>query len=137
MGYCTSYKLTWKLAGDNALVDSCNHKKDKDAKFCPTCGIPVKRISALETLNERVEAFIKSHENMNYAISTDGSMNDSCKWYEHEDDMIKLSKAIPYALFELNGEGEESGDIWKKYFLNGKSQISRAVLTFAPCTLKL
>ncbi len=34
-------------------------------------------------------------------------------------------KLFPDILFQLNGAGEESGDIWVKYYKNGKSQESR------------
>ena len=32
----------------------------------------------------------------------------------------------PETIFVLEGEGEESGDIWKKYYLDGKCQTSKA-----------
>lgn len=57
---------------------------------------------------------------------------DSCKWYEHESDMCELSRRFPDALFELRGEGEESGDIWRKYFKNGRIQRCSAQITFDP-----
>ena len=52
--------------------------------------------------------------------------DEECKWYEHEDDMKEFSKRFPNVLFTLSGEGEEAGDIWKKYFKNGKVQVSKA-----------
>jgi hypothetical protein len=55
-----------------------------------------------------------------------------CKWYEHEDDMRRFSKLYPHILFELSGEGEESGDLWKKYFLNGKMQYCKVKMEFEP-----
>lgn len=55
---------------------------------------------------------------------------DSRKWYDHDDDMIKLSKEHPELLFALKGEGEESGDIWKTYYLNGKMQHCKAKIIF-------
>lgn len=46
--------------------------------------------------------------------------SDDTKWYEHNKDMKEISLKFPDVLFTLNGEGEETGDIWRKYFKNGK-----------------
>jgi len=59
-------------------------------------------------------------------------LDDECKWYEHEIDMKKLSEKFSKTLFILSGEGEESEDIWTKYFLNGKSQICKAEIIVPP-----
>ena len=56
--------------------------------------------------------------------------NDSCKWYNHEKHMKELSKIYPDTTFLLEGEGEESGDIWQKYFKNGKMQVCKAEIVF-------
>lgn len=53
-----------------------------------------------------------------------------CKWYEHEDHMKRLSKAFPEFVFELNGEGEENGDIWTKWFCAGKMQGGKAQIVY-------
>ena len=55
---------------------------------------------------------------------------DQCKWYEHEEDMIALSLQYPNLIFLLEGSGEESGDMWKKYFKNGQMQIVNAKIIF-------
>jgi len=55
---------------------------------------------------------------------------DSCNWYDHKEDMRKYSLKYPNTLFTLNGEGEESGDIWVEYYKNGKMQRVAATITF-------
>ncbi len=50
---------------------------------------------------------------------------DSCKWYDHETDMRKYSKENQGVTFRLYGNGEESPDIWVKWFRNGEMQSWR------------
>ncbi|MCP1354624.1 hypothetical protein [Aneurinibacillus migulanus] len=57
-------------------------------------------------------------------------IEESHKWYDHEDDMIELSRTFPDTLFELHGEVEEPGDLWRKYFKNGKIQRCPAQITY-------
>ena len=63
-------------------------------------------------------------------LDEQGHTKDSLKWYDHEDDLIKLSLLFPDIVFDLYGEGDESGDIWHKYFLNGKVQRCFAKIIF-------
>jgi len=67
-------------------------------------------------------------ENIQYALGKDGHSGDSCKWYGHHDEMLAISKKYPDALFTLHGEGEETGDIWTKYYRAGKSQEAKATI---------
>lgn len=69
---------------------------------------------------------IENHDDLYYAVGSDGKSGNDCKWYDHEKDMVEISKSYPLLTFKLNGEGEESGDIWVKYFRNGKKQIKEA-----------
>lgn len=39
-------------------------------------------------------------------------------------------KGYPEIIFVVYGEGEESGDMWKAYYKNGKQQIEPAVITY-------
>lgn len=55
---------------------------------------------------------------------------EPCKWYEHEEDLVALSKKHPDVLFTLHGEGEESGDLWVQYFKGGKTQLEKAHIVF-------
>ena len=64
---------------------------------------------------------------------------NSCKWYDHADDMLAISNKHPNILFKVHGEGEEVGDIWDKWFLNGKMQVCEAKIVipdFDPEQLK-
>jgi len=45
---------------------------------------------------------------------------DNAKWYEHNENMLILSKLFPQVLFTLSGEGEESGDLWRTKYQDGK-----------------
>lgn len=65
-----------------------------------------------------------------YALLPDGRSNEACNWYDHEKDMRAFSKKHPNVLFCMEGEGEESGDIWKEYYQNGLMQRCKAVITF-------
>lgn len=55
---------------------------------------------------------------------------EQTKWYDHEEHMRALSIRFPTFLFTVTGDGEEQGDQWIKYFVNGKMQEARAQITF-------
>jgi hypothetical protein len=55
---------------------------------------------------------------------------DSMKWYNHEEDMITLSKEYPNILFVLEGIGEEFPDAWRKWFHNGQFEESYAEVIY-------
>jgi hypothetical protein len=80
--------------------------------------------------SEEVRRVTEEDESYSYALSESGG--DSCKWYDHESDMRELSSRFPNQLFELTGEGEEAGDLWVKYFKDGKMQSCPAIITYDP-----
>lgn len=55
---------------------------------------------------------------------------DSMKWYDHEENMITLSKEYPNILFVLEGIGEEFPDAWRKWFHNGEFEASYAEVVY-------
>jgi len=76
---------------------------------------------------EEVNIAIQANETMNYAV---GETRQECKWYSHEKDMIAFSEMFPNVTFLLTVEGEESGDLWKAKFENGKMSKVKAILTY-------
>jgi len=80
-------------------------------------------------LAEEVIELLRKQDSPRYALTECGDIKNSCTWYDHEEDLIKFSKYHPDLLFTLSGEGEEAGDIWKKYFINGKVQVEKAQIT--------
>ena len=55
---------------------------------------------------------------------------DSVKWYEHDEDMLELSRQFPNVTFTLEGDGEEQGDVWIKHYKDGKMKLRKAITTF-------
>lgn len=72
----------------------------------------------------------KNNEDARYAIDANGKSIQPCKWYRSEREMVDFSRNYPETLFTLTGYGEIEGDVWIKYFLNGKTQIAEAIISF-------
>jgi len=58
--------------------------------------------------------------------------NGEIKWYGYGTDMVKVSKQLPEVTFQVDGHGEESGDIWRNYWKDGKVQEAKRVVTIEP-----
>jgi len=76
-------------------------------------------------------------KNINYEqeISELSGYEDECfgepiKWYNYDKDMTEYSLKHPDVLFKITGKGEDAGDLWYHYFMNGKSQHIQAKITF-------
>lgn len=77
-----------------------------------------------------IELLREENENAKCAFDNDGDCIEPLKWYNHVNHLLDFSKKHPKALLKLYGEGEESEDLWVRYFKNGKSQLCNAVISF-------
>jgi len=76
-----------------------------------------------------IENFVSESENYGFYDAYDDN-GESLKWYDWKEDMKGFSKKYPETLFTLIGKGEESGDLWKAYFKDGKMQLVEAQITY-------
>lgn len=56
--------------------------------------------------------------------------SNEVKWYDHDKDMIEISKQFPDYTFQLHGDGEETDDFWFSYYKNGEYEYCPAVLKY-------
>ena len=82
---------------------------------------------ATENPPEVVERIMELSE---YRDWYDGGEISDIKWYSHDTDMLQVSTEFPDLILTLYGDGEESGDIWKSYYKNGKMHTSKVVISF-------
>lgn len=84
-------------------------------------------------MDQLIPEFRDSCDSARFAMQSNGIANgDGVKWSSHEDDLKKFSKKYPDVLFILSGVGEESGDMWRKYFKGGKVQVAKARIDYDP-----
>lgn len=114
MGYYTTYDLEVEATEVKVPI----HAYDADGN-----PVTVYKHSYYEASD-----FIKEIEDL--TGYSDNIFGDSVKWYDHEKDMRTISRKYPEVTFILSGEGEESGDIWKKYFKNGRMFVAKARIVF-------
>lgn len=81
-----------------------------------------------------VESYFPEYQDISDMIAArsgyEDPFEDSIKWYDCEKDMKYISKKFPNLLFEISGEGEESGDLWRAYFQNGDTEHVAAKIIF-------
>jgi hypothetical protein len=126
MGYYTRYSLVWNVH-DQSRVKTCEHQDEliEGANFCHICG---------RTTDLRI--YLSRENLLDIAKSFDEGLarvldfiweGETTKWYEHDGDMKALSERVPGVLFTMTGAGEEPGDMWTKYYYEGKVQEASKV----------
>jgi hypothetical protein len=104
MGYLTKYRLTFTASESEAKMFKLLYSAGEVT--CKSYQEPIKDI--LDWYNE---AFVGEDT-----------------WYEHENDMLEISKNFPNILFKLEGDGQDREDIWVKYFKNGQVKTAKILI---------
>lgn len=121
MGYYTDYALKVLDHSVQVQAQTCEHAVPPNAKYCPECGLDLRKTKP--SVSEIIDEICEDYDSTLRDVFHDTAY---WKWYDHEKDLRALSNVFPGWLFILSGKGEENGDIWKKYFLNGKCQVAQA-----------
>ena len=107
MGYVTNYKISFIHFGKTEMP------KEADV------------VNALNSINP-----------YDFEVGEDESpflddfFEEPIKWYDHVEDMIKLSRVFPETLFILDGWGEELGDMWRELYMDGERVQADLMFTF-------
>jgi hypothetical protein len=125
MGYYTYYTLEWKIPDGYEGKRRCDHPVVEGAKFCPECAAPMEAV----TPDVLIGDYIETRNDMLYCFDRDGKTQNNSSQFD-TDSIREMSLQFPDVLFTLSGEGEEGGDLWRAYYLNGKMQREEAVVTF-------
>lgn len=112
MGYYTDFTIKVMEVEDGALVDS----KDPTGFLSEAIGHHLEQISYYQF----------DEQGLTYSLNA--------KWYDFEKDMTSLSLMYPDNVFQVDGIGEEAGDVWRSYYVNGKSHSCKVVTTYSPYT---
>jgi hypothetical protein len=109
MGYATTYELTvgpFDTEDEAEFFEFKIQKQIKDIEFGSSVGPNLGRghFVTLET--------------------------DKIKWYEWRSDLLQLSSKFPAVTIDVEGDGEESGDMWKARFRNGEFEKVKVKFTF-------
>ena len=85
-----------------------------------------------DDMYDKINEVLGERDVLGYALTEDWDCADAVKWYEHDVDMIAVSKLFPDVLFALHGEGDGNDDLWDKYYLDGKMQCCNAEIVYPP-----
>lgn len=80
--------------------------------------------------NSLIDALRNGNEIAADALMSNGASRYSVKWHDWERDMREFSAAHPNALLLLEGQGEDSADLWRAHFKGGRMQLTKARIAF-------
>ena len=128
MGYYTEYTL---VIDNSQVKDEVEKKKQSEIEEIQQSNISDElKMRLIKDVEKTYRTSIVTKSDVIDFLTYD-PFEDQCKWYEHTEDMRKISEKYQNVIFSLYGNGEEDGDMWVKYFMNGKVQTEEAVITYA------
>lgn len=122
MGYYTRYDLSVQSNGQYNSYDVAKYISEQNEQS-----------DKFYAFEYSLKEFLTDLDNLAgtvYALELES--DDECKWYDHEKEIKELSRKFPEIIFKLHGEGEENGDVWDKYFRDGKMQVCNAEMSIPP-----
>ena len=111
MSYDTEYRIA--LIDGPMYISSCEHSPGVMYKFCPECGFKAEPVDACERLRQIIKTGRDGYDPLN---------GEPTSWYQHEVDILAALDTVDVTslVIALYGNGEESDDLWVKYFTKGK-----------------
>lgn len=138
MGYFTTFTIN--ILSENNTTAKTKEEITKEITVLAQKGDAesLAKISKLieskdNTVTENICDKLNEITDYRFALNTDTVIcceDGEIKWYESIEDLLKVSKAFPDTLIQVDGEGEESGDIWRTFYKGGKSQCAKAKVVY-------
>lgn len=75
------------------------------------------------------EDFEALKKDLRETTGVDLDIDCNLKWYDHEEDLKKLSEKYPDLIIQLEGNGEDVGDYWTLRFTRGIVETEPFVVT--------
>lgn len=125
MGYLTYFTADYEIRTPFPETD-----EEKFVRQCQEKGIEVPKSFdvGMNAEDRMLEDNVSENYCMRFVELLGGT--DHIKWYDCDSDMRDFSKRYPNVLFEIIGDGENSEDHWKCYYLNGKCQREDVEIKF-------
>jgi hypothetical protein len=58
------------------------------------------------------------------------SGKEPVSWYRCDEDMLAVSRLFPGCVFRLHGDGEDKGDLWYGYYMDGQMEVCQAEVVY-------
>ena len=123
MGYYTSYQLS--MSRDISRKEIVM-KEDEIANLIQK----IKILRSKDRYGDHPSTWFLEELNQKLNFETLSCFDENCKWYTCSEDMKLASTLFPDVLFEIRGDGEQTGDMWKAYFKDGKMARYQAKFVF-------